>query len=115
MTPKRIRLSRAKGWRMPPDTVKVSRPGPWGNPFKVGRDGTAAECVEMHRNLLRGVVALTAVASMEEQLKALAYAEAHIADLVGKNVACWCGLDKPCHGDNWLELAAACDKKRRAK
>lgn len=33
--PERVQLSRAKGWRMPPNTVKVCRPGPWGNPFVV--------------------------------------------------------------------------------
>ena len=113
--PKRIRLSRAKGWRMPPNTVKVSRPGPWGNPFKVGRDGTAVECVEMHRMLLAGNWALTATASIDEQRRALDYARAHVHTLVDKNVACWCQLDKPCHGDNLLELAAAWDKKRRGK
>lgn len=31
--PERIQLSRAKGWRLPPNTVRVTRPGPWGNPF----------------------------------------------------------------------------------
>ena len=35
-TPQRIQLSRAKGWRMPADTVSVARPGKWGNPFRVG-------------------------------------------------------------------------------
>jgi hypothetical protein len=33
MSPQRIQLSRAKGWRMPENTVKVTRPGKWGNPF----------------------------------------------------------------------------------
>lgn len=36
--PKRIRLSRAKGWRMPPNTVKVDRSTKWGNPCVVVRD-----------------------------------------------------------------------------
>lgn len=31
--PERVQLSRVKGWRMPPDTVRVCRPGKWGNPF----------------------------------------------------------------------------------
>ncbi len=31
--PERAQLRRTKGWRMPPDTVKVCRPGPFGNPF----------------------------------------------------------------------------------
>jgi len=35
-----------------PDTlrlVNVGRPGPWGNRFIVGRDGTRAEVVAKHR------------------------------------------------------------------
>lgn len=31
--PARIQLSRAKGWRMPDNTVKVDRSTKWGNPF----------------------------------------------------------------------------------
>lgn len=34
--PVRIQLSRAKGWRMPPNTVKVDRRTIWGNPWGVG-------------------------------------------------------------------------------
>ena len=41
MNPQLIRLSRAKGWRMPPNTVKVDRTTKWGNPFIVGKHGTA--------------------------------------------------------------------------
>jgi hypothetical protein len=37
--PHRVQLRRTKGWRMPPDTVKVDRSTIWGNPFVVGRDG----------------------------------------------------------------------------
>jgi hypothetical protein len=32
--PKRIQLSRNKGWRMPPGAVKVDRSTKWGNPWK---------------------------------------------------------------------------------
>jgi hypothetical protein len=32
---KRIQRKRHKGWRMPPNTVSVTRPGKWGNPFRV--------------------------------------------------------------------------------
>ncbi len=31
--PVRIQRKRTKGWRMPPNTVSVARPGLWGNPF----------------------------------------------------------------------------------
>jgi hypothetical protein len=37
--PRRIRLQRTRGWRLPPDTVVVSRPTRWGNPFIVGTPG----------------------------------------------------------------------------
>jgi hypothetical protein len=40
MTPVRVQLSRGKGWRMPENTVKVTRPGKWGNPF----DFRKSEC-----------------------------------------------------------------------
>jgi hypothetical protein len=32
----RIRLSRAKGWRLPDNTANVARPGKWGNLFGAG-------------------------------------------------------------------------------
>jgi len=37
MTPKRIHRQRTKGWRLPENTVCVSRPSIFGNPFIVGR------------------------------------------------------------------------------
>lgn len=38
--PKRIQRKRTKGWTMPPNTVSVTRPGKWGNPF----DFSSPEC-----------------------------------------------------------------------
>lgn len=104
--PIRVQLKRAKGWRMPPNTVSVARPGPWGNPFIVGRDGTRARCVELYRYLLAGLVCMTKRPSPDEQRTALKYAIKNIAELRGKNLACWCRLDgKPCHADVLLEVA----------
>jgi hypothetical protein len=34
---KRIQLLRTNGWRMPEGAVSVTRPGRWGNPFRVGK------------------------------------------------------------------------------
>jgi hypothetical protein len=36
--PRRIQLSRKKGWRLPDGAVSVARPGPLGNPFVIGSD-----------------------------------------------------------------------------
>ena len=101
MKPKRIQLSRAKGWRMPPDTVKIDRATKWGNPFVIGKDGTRAECIEKYR---RFVVA-KAKTTRPDVLASRTLVSAHVGDLKGKNLACWCPLDGPCHGDVLLELA----------
>ena len=50
--PHRVQLSRRKGWKMPENIVSVARPGRWGNPFRVGVDGDAAECVRKFREQL---------------------------------------------------------------
>jgi hypothetical protein len=34
--PKRIQLSREKGWRLPDNAVKVDRSTQWGNPYRIG-------------------------------------------------------------------------------
>ena len=39
--PRRVQLSRQKGWRMPANTVKVDRSTKWGNPFVRHGDGMA--------------------------------------------------------------------------
>jgi hypothetical protein len=105
--PKRVQLSRTKGWRMPENGVKVDRSTRWGNPFIVGEDGTAAKCVELYKVLLTGRLCLTCKAPMERQKEALAYARQHIAQLRGHDLACWCKLGQPCHADVLLELANA--------
>lgn len=92
MKPVRIQLSRAKGWRMPPNTVKVDRTSAWGNPFKLADvDGDPS----------RAVSAFRAWAISE------AYEQAVRRSLAGKNLACWCRPDAPCHADVLLEIANA--------
>jgi len=89
----RIQLSRRKGWRMPANTVRVTRPGRWGNPFRVGDFGIPdqAAAVDRYREWLEGrVTGPQRPASFEE--------------LRGKNLACWCRLGTPCHADVLLEL-----------
>lgn len=111
--PVRVQLSRKKGWRLQEasraanglEAVKVDRTTKWGNPFKVGEDGTTAECVDLYRALLAGYLCLTSKASIELQTKSHAVVAAYIADLRGKNLACWCRKDRECHADVLLEIA----------
>lgn len=92
MKPRRIQRKRIKGWRMPDNTVSVTRPGRWGNPFPVSGHRTAAEAVGMFRGaLLNGELPYT-VADIQKELG-------------GKNLACWCRLGDPCHADVLFEIA----------
>lgn len=103
--PVRIRLSRAKGWRLPENTVVVSRPGPWGNVFIVGKHGTAEHCVHLHETLLGGLLCLSNGPDLHVQQLAQIYAIEHIEDLRGKNLACWCRAGQPCHADTLIRVA----------
>lgn len=103
--PIRIRLSRAKGWRMPENTVKVDRSTRWGNPWRVGENGveTAAEAVRLFRVRMPGGI-LSAQAHPESRMGRIIHG---LPELRGLNLACWCKLDEPCHADVLLELANA--------
>jgi len=115
----RIQLSRAKGWRMPDNTVKVSRPGKFGNPFK-GEDGASTGARETLVLAFREW--LTVPTHWTTQGEASPSGCLHwlyvplsdrnkvlesLAELRGKNLACWCPLSQPCHADVLLELANA--------
>jgi hypothetical protein len=97
--PFRVKLSRQRGWRMPANTVKVCRPGPWGNPRAVKRGGseqTAADAVRVYEHdLISGRLKDADGKPMAERLP----------ELTGKNLACWCALDASCHADVLLRLA----------
>jgi hypothetical protein len=122
---------------MPPNTVKVTRPGRWGNPFnlrssdhcwtaiahgfKADRAGRQAASVAVFRAWVLGgaaaevgdcglyietngesrpisvspTIAAPTPPSLEEIRR----------ELGGKNLACWCQLDQPCHADVLLDLA----------
>lgn len=101
--PERVQLRRLKGWRMPPNTVKVDRSTRFGNPWTIagareaGYQGTDAElgemCVAMFRN------------GMRARLPACEAIVDNLAELRGRNLACWCGPGQACHADVLLELA----------
>jgi hypothetical protein len=93
--PRRIQLSRLKGWRKPPNTVVVSRPSKWGNPFRVDSDHTKAECVAMFDKWFKSTP------------KGFAMACAAQKELRGRNLACWCRTGTPCHADILLAAANA--------
>lgn len=102
--PVRIQLSRRKGWRMPPNTIKVDRSTRWGNPFVVGIHGTREQCVRSIELLLAGYINLS-TGNGDEQIAYRKMVKRDRRFLIGKNLACWCPLDKPCHADVLLRVA----------
>lgn len=110
--PVRIQLSREKGWKMPPNTAKVDRTTHWGNPFRIGeRPDRKLLARWMWKLSPRGMSHITQSDSEAVKLfsNCIAFDDAsfHLArkELRGKNLACWCALDRPCHADVLLDLA----------
>ncbi|MDR5172975.1 DUF4326 domain-containing protein [Methylobacillus flagellatus] len=113
---RRVRLSRAKGWRMPENTVKVDRSTPWGNPFNwrdLPRYSADAED-DVGDRYSDAMLRHWSVCDFEAAVKydigrPSSYpSNAEIRrSLGGKNLACWCPLDQRCHADVLLEIANA--------
>jgi hypothetical protein len=68
--------------------VYIGRGGPWGNPYRIGPDGTREEVIEKFREWI----------STQPQLLA------RIGELRGRTLGCFCA-PAACHGDVLAELA----------
>lgn len=68
--------------------VDIMRPGKWGNPFVIGRDGSRDDVIAKHAEWLLRQPRLMAA----------------IHELQGKDLMCCCA-PLPCHGDILLRLA----------
>jgi hypothetical protein len=67
--------------------IYIGRPGPFGNPFVIGRDGNRQEVIRKYREWIVNQPDL-----MDR-----------IEELRGKVLGCWCSPE-PCHGDVLVEL-----------
>ena len=130
MKPQRIQRKREKGWRKPENTVCVTRPGKWGNPFRVisgsiyihaGHrrpnspwvyicEGDAEKAVLFFRAVVTGILPPGEYGIDISLIRDIAYhaarfAQHDLSELRDKNIACFCPLGAPCHGDILLEIA----------
>lgn len=105
--PRRIQLARTKGYRKPKTALVVTRPGRWGNPYRVGQTDPyntgrvmdAARAVEVYRLALEGGY-LPGGIRIEDARR----------ELAGRDLACWCslptrGAPDVCHAAVLLEMA----------
>lgn len=128
MSPTRIRLSRAKGWRKPEGAVVVARPSRWGNPFRVERVDCTAPAgglcwtVTDGRGLVREhlgddreahAVAVEMFALHTGPMGNYEYDDTTLRllrrKLGARDLACWCPLDRACHADVLLRMANPSD------
>lgn len=119
--PVRIQRRRSAGWRMPEGAVYVGRPGRWGNPYHVGwcrRVACGLDLPAKHWHVYQNGEAMAV--EPRTQLEAVEWAVFYYRSLVksmtafgntvraelrGRDLACWCPLEAPCHADVLLELA----------
>lgn len=110
------------------DVVNVARPSRWGNPFVAASDAhdfqskvitgpstfvlldspwDASGVVEMYRQWLAEEPVADPIdgATLEGPYMPEPPYLSLIWKLRGRNLACWCPLDAPCHADVLLELA----------
>lgn len=117
--PDRVQMHRRKGgWRDDhPDAVIVARPGPWGNPFRFGDPGVPdavtavalfeaaillTHWAEAHGRLDENMLLAGIMANMPGPIPRVEAIRTHLR---GRDLACWCPLDAPCHADVLLEVA----------
>jgi len=82
--------TRVVHWREEVCDVRIDRPSIWGNPFKIGPDGTRHQVIQKYRAWILTQPHLLA----------------RLPELRGKTLGCWCA-PRPCHGDVLAELADA--------
>ncbi len=83
-------MTRVVHWRREQCDIRIDRSSKWGNPYKIGRDGTRAEVIAKYEAWIKTQPALMAA----------------LPELRGKVLGCWCA-PKPCHGDVLVRLAHA--------
>jgi len=93
--PKRIQW--IKGCRMPKNTVYVGRFSRFDNPFRLIPNSVS--------HTREGIVQLYAETIARNETDLAKWINAHLNELHGKDLACRCPCDVPCHADVLLKLA----------
>ena len=125
--PVRIQRLRKKGFKLQDASpnglpvIYVGRPTKFGNPFKLTPDGWIM-CYSTNRNILdpwiywsaAGGFDLSDIVDLYEQWikgelkQSCLPTPPDYSILKGKNLSCFCSLNKPCHSDVLLRLSNGC-------
>ena len=107
---------------MPENTVSVARPSKWGNPLKLIGDQIFIDARHRRKVLDRWVflrhgdirdimflywhlISDTKFIGQDLQYWSDHFSDLDFGELSGKDLACFCPLDSPCHADLLIERA----------
>jgi hypothetical protein len=82
-------MTRVVHCKKEPFDVYIGRPSKWGNPFRIGEDGSREDVIQKYRHWIMDSTNLMAQLSSE---------------LKGKTLGCWCKPNAS-HGDVLPDLA----------
>lgn len=103
--PRRVQRRRVAGEPgMPPGAIYVGRPSRWGNPWptRSGNKHAAAVAVAFFAAWLKFDPA--APATSTDMVMRRSRILNDLWELRGRDLACWCPLDQPCHADVLLSM-----------
>lgn len=124
MKPLRIQRRRVKGWKAPENTVNCTRPGKWGNPFKVQYgaicilhkrghlplyilkpdDNAQQLLVNCYKQFIDGERHFFGIL-LPDWSDFIPVSKLEIKELKGRNLMCFCAEGTPCHADLLLQEA----------
>lgn len=122
--PVRLRLSRQPGFNLQEHSramnglpaINCARPGPYGNPYVIGKHGSRINCVRWFICMADGMLPMVGGKELIDRVLAMLPHMQRLADgLKGNNLACWCQLPSGrdaldiCHCQVWLALANDAD------
>lgn len=116
MKPKRIQLSRKKGFSLQltsytingREAVNCARPSKWGNPHRVNQlsDNPQLDMMDAQHGVCFTNEAAVNRFKRHVKVGLPPFTRKQIrAELRGKNLACWCKPGQPCHCDILLKIA----------
>lgn len=122
----RIQRRRTPGWRKPENAICINRGTKYGNPMKIvrlnkndpfgvieiqdfvnrklwhraGFSGDVPDMLHVFRHMLKGTVFM----DKHFQVWSDYFSKLDLTPLLGHDLACYCPIEKPCHGDVYIEL-----------
>lgn len=101
-TPSRVQRTRTEGGGMPAGAQYIGRPGIFGNPISAAPPSGRVTCPPQVQGRRLAEAGYRIWVALPEQADLRAMARQRLA---GADLACWCPVPGPCHGNPLLDVA----------